>query len=70
MVKKRGLSVVERVKIVTLNEEGYSESQKSKKMKFSKTAICQPIVRFQNFRSFQDLYRSGRPRVTPKKMIT
>ena len=65
MGKKRGLSVVERAKIVTLNEERYSERQK--KLKFSKTAIHQAIVRFLNFGRFQDLYGSGRPRVTSQK---
>ena len=64
--KKRELSVVERGKIVTLNEEKYSERKISKVLKFSKTAIHQEIVKFQNF-SFQDLYRFGRPRVTFKK---
>ena len=61
MGKKRGLSVAERAKIVTLNEEGYSERQISKKLKFSKTAIHSAIVKFQNFGSFQDLHSSGRP---------
>ena len=52
MGKKRGLSVAESAKIVTLNEEGYSERQISKKLKFSKTAIHSAIVKFQNFGSF------------------
>ena len=38
-----------------------------KKPKFSKTAIHQATDRFRNFRSFQDLYRSGRPKVTSQK---
>ena len=67
MGKKRGLSVAERAKIVTFNEEGYSERQISKKLKFSKTAIHQAIVKFQNFGSFQDLHRSERPRVTSQR---
>ena len=39
MGKKRGLSVAERSKIVTLHEEGYSERQISNRVKFSKTAV-------------------------------
>ena len=38
-----------------------------KKMKFSKTAIYQAIVSFRNFGSFQDLYKSERPRVISQK---
>ena len=67
MGKKRGLSVAKRAKIVTLNKEGYSEQQISKKLKFSKTAIHQVIAKFQNFGSFQDLHRSRRSRVTSQK---
>ena len=61
------LSIVEREKFVTLNEEGYSERQIPKKLKFSETAIHQAIVRFRNFGSFQDLYWSRRPRITFQK---
>ena len=39
----------------------------NKKLRFSKTAIHQAIVRFRNFGSFQDLYWSGRPRITSQK---
>ena len=53
--KIRGLSVAERAKSVALNEEGHSERQISKKLKFSKTAIYQANVKFRNF---------GRPKVT------
>ena len=44
MGKMRGLTVAERAKSVALNEEGYSERQISKKLKFSKIAIHQAIV--------------------------
>ena len=67
MGKKKGLSIVQRAKTVTLIEYEYSEKQVSKKLKFSKTAIHQAIVRFPNFESFQDLYKSGRSRVTSQK---
>jgi len=39
MGKKGGLSGVDRQKIITLHEEGYSKRQISEKLKFSKTAI-------------------------------
>ena len=48
MGKKRGLSVAERSKIVTLHEEGYSQRQISNRVKFSKTAVYQAIVKFRN----------------------
>ena len=67
MDKKKGLSVVERVKTVTLNEERCSERQILKKLKFSKTAIHEAIVIFQNFGIFQDLYRSKKAAVTFQK---
>jgi len=38
---KRVLPGVDRSKIITLHEEGYSERQISEKLKFSKTAIHQ-----------------------------
>jgi len=58
---------VERSKIVTLHEEGYSERQISEKLKFSKTAIHQPVVKFKTYASFQDLSGGGRPKVTRKR---
>ena len=67
MGKKSRLLVVERAKIVTLNEERYSEMQISKKLKFNKTAIHQGIVRFRNFGSFQDFYRHGKLWVVSQK---
>jgi len=41
---KRGLSGVDRSKIIILHEEWYSERQISDKLKFSKTAIHQTII--------------------------
>jgi len=58
---------VERSKIVTLHEEGYSEKQISEKLKFSKTAIHQPVVKFKTYASFQDLSGGGRPKVTSQR---
>ena len=64
MGKKRGLSVAERSKIVTLNEEGYFRKTKFKK---TKTAIHQAIAKFRNFVSFQDLHRCENPRITSQR---
>ena len=52
MGEMRGLSAAERAKNVALNDEGYSERQISKKLKFSKTAMYEANVKFQNFESF------------------
>ena len=46
MGKKRGLSVAERAKIVTLNEEGYLGRQISRKLKLSETEIHQTTKKF------------------------
>ena len=67
MGKIRGLSVAERAKSVGVNEEGYSRMTISKKLKFSKIAIHRAIVKFQNFGSFQDLRKSGRPMVISQR---
>ena len=67
MGEMRGLPVAERAKSVALNEEGYSERQISNKLKFSKTAIYQAMVKFRNFGSFQYLHRSGRPKLTSQR---
>ena len=64
---KRRVFSCRKGKIVSLNEERYLERQISKKQKFSKTAIYQATARFRNFRSFLDLYRSGRSRIISQK---
>ena len=70
MGKMRGLSVAETAKSIALNEEEYSERQISKKLKFSKTAIYQVIVKFRNFGNFQDCTDQEDPRLPPKEMTT
>ena len=67
MGEMRGLSAAESAKSVALNDEGYSERQISKKLKFSKIAVHQANVKFRNFESFQDLHRSGRPKGTSQR---
>ena len=46
-----------------LQQEGYLGRQISKNLKLSKTEIHRTTVKFRNFVSFQDLLRSGNPRV-------
>jgi len=58
---------VDRSKILILYEEGYTERQISDKLKFSKTAIHQAVARFKRFGSFQDLSRTGRPKVASQR---
>ena len=69
MGKTRRLSVAERAKIVTLNEEGYSERKISKKrLKFSGTAIHQTIAKFWEFSGL--VLGLEDPGLTPKGMIS
>ena len=70
MGKMRGLSVAETAKSIVLNEEEYSERQISKKLKFSKIAIHQAIVKFRNFGSFRTCTGQEDTRLTPKEMTT
>jgi len=67
MGKKGSLSVLGRSKIVTLHEEEYSERHISEKVKFSKTAIHQAVVKFKTFGSFQDLRWADRFKVTSQR---
>ena len=68
--KKRGLSVIERENIFALSEEEYSEKRISKKLKFSKTAIYQEIVRFSNFKRFRICTGLEDPGLPPKRVNT
>ena len=53
---------------MSLHQEGYSERAISEKLKFSKTAIHNAIVKFFNSGSYSDSKRSGRPRkMTPRE---
>ena len=64
--KKQSLSQVQRVKIVTLFQEGYSERKISEKTGCSKTVVHNAIHKFRNDGSFSDRKRSGRPRKTTR----
>ena len=64
MVNKQSLSTEERDQIVTLSNLKFSVRQIAKKMKVSKTAVLNAIMKYQNEGVFIDRKRSGRPRVT------
>ena len=54
--ENRGVSAVERSKIVTLHEEWYSERKTSEKLKFSKTAIHRAVIRFKKFGGLEQVW--------------
>ena len=58
------LSEVQRALIVALHKEGYSERLISEKMKCSKSAAHNAVVKFQNTGSYFTGKKSGRPRKT------
>lgn len=64
MGKKSSLTEVLRAQIVTLHGEGYTERDISAKLRYSKTAVHNAIVKFNTDGTFRDSKRSGRPRKT------
>ena len=70
MGKKWGLSVAERAKIVTVEEEGYLGTQIAKKQKVSETVIHQTTVKFRNFGVFRTCTGLEIPGLPPKGMVT
>ena len=71
MGKKSSLSETKRAQIVVLSEEGYSEREISAKMQCSKTAVHTALKNFNNYGSYKDLKRSGRPKKTsPRDDLT
>ena len=60
--KKRYYYLLESQKLLhnMKSKRVYSERKIAEKLKLSKTAIHQAIVRFRKFESFQDLNRAGR----------
>ena len=61
MGKNVPLSEVQRAQIVALHKEGYSEQLISEKMKCSKSAVYNAVVKFQNTGSYSTGKKSGRP---------
>ena len=66
MGKKQSLSTEERAQIVTLSNLKFFVRQIAK-MKISKTAVHNAIMKYQNEDVFIDKKRSDRPRVTTSK---
>ena len=64
MGKNVPLSEVQRAQIAALHKEGYSERLISEKMKCSKSAVHNAVVKFQNTGSYSTRKKSGRPRKT------
>ncbi len=65
--KKQSLSKEKRAQIVTLSSLKFSVRQIEKKLKASKTAVSNAIVKYQNEGIVKDRKRSGRPRVTSSR---
>ena len=70
MGKKSSLTEVLRAQIVTLHGEGYTERDISAKLRYSKTAVHNAIVKFNTDGTFRDSKRSGRPRKLRSGMTT
>ena len=64
MGKKSTLSDVERAQIMALHKKGYSERSISERVKRSKNAIQNAVVKFQKSGTYSDAKRSGRPQKT------
>ena len=64
MGKQSSLTKVLRAQIVTLRGEGNTERDISVKLRYSKTAVHNAIVKFNTGGTFRDSKRSGRPRKT------
>ena len=61
MGKQSSLTEVLRAQIVTLHGGGYTERDNSAKLRYSKTAVHNAIVKFNTDGTFRDSKRSGRP---------
>ena len=64
MRRKASLSDVQRARIVTVHEEGYSERKIAMKMACSKTVVHTKINNFELYGNYSDKKKSGRPRKT------
>ena len=67
MGRKSSLSLAQRVQIVTLHQEGYSERMISERTQVSKTAVHNAVVKFNTDGTFHDKKRCGRPRKTTRR---
>jgi len=64
MGKNKSLSEVQWAQIVVLHGQNLSERQISAQMGCSKTAVHQAIAKYQQYGSYTDKKRTGRPRIT------
>ena len=62
MDKKLSLSDVQRAQIVALYKEGYSERSISERIKRSKNAVHNAVLKFKKTGTYSDAKRSGCPR--------
>ena len=62
-MSKKSLSTEKRAQIVTLKNLKFSVRQIAKKIKISKTAVHNAIMKYQNEGVFINRKRSGRPRI-------
>ena len=67
MDRKASLSDVQRARIVTLHEEGYSERKIAVKMAYSKTAVHTTINNFELYANYSGKKKSVRPRKTSRR---
>ena len=69
MGKKKSLSEVRRAHIVALLGQNLSERQISAQMGCSKTAVHQAIAKYQEYGSYIDQKRTGRPQITTAREV-
>ena len=69
MGKKLSLSETKRSQSEVSSKKGYLEREISKKIHCSKTAVHTAMEDFNNYGSYKDLNRSGRPMKRSHKMI-
>ena len=70
MGRSKSLSEVVRAQIIVFRQEGYTERDISKRLRCSKTAVHNSIVKFNQTGSYAEAAKPGRPRkTTPPQMI-
>ena len=61
--KRRQSTTIERVQIIELHAEGFSQREIAKQLQIPKTTIHQVLDRWKKNKQLQALPRSGRPKV-------
>ncbi|KAK6173376.1 hypothetical protein SNE40_016841 [Patella caerulea] len=67
MGRKSSLTEIQRAQAVTLKEEGYSIRNIARRLRISKTAVHNAVLKFNTDGNFRDRKRSGRPRKTTQR---